>query len=146
MAFNIEVSESFVRSFGPDAKSMRIPFDMEVSLGSSLVIDAGFSRRVVIGFSSHYFRLGTGSMKSVEIYTSPLCGFCHAAKRLLVTKGVSFEEIDLSREPARRAEMVQRSGGRKTVPQTFVGGMHVGGYDDLYGINANGRLDTLLAG
>lgn len=84
-------------------------------------------------------------MKTVEIYTSPLCGFCHAAKRLLVDKGVSFSEIDLSREPARRSEMVQRAKGGRTVPQIFVGGTHVGGCDELYALERGGKLDTLLA-
>ena len=84
-------------------------------------------------------------MKTVEIYTSPLCGFCHAAKRLLVDKGVSFAEIDLSRELARRSEMVQRAKGGRTVPQIFVGGTHVGGCDELYALERGGKLDTLLA-
>jgi len=84
-------------------------------------------------------------MKTVEIYTSPLCGFCHAAKRLLTDKGVSFAEIDLSREPARRSEMVQRAKGGRTVPQIFVGGAHVGGCDDLYALERAGKLDGLLA-
>lgn len=84
-------------------------------------------------------------MKTVEIYTSPLCGFCHAAKRLLTDKGVSFAEIDLSREPTRRAEMMDRANGRHTVPQIFVGDSHVGGCDDLYALERAGKLDALLA-
>jgi len=85
-------------------------------------------------------------MKSVEIYTSPLCGYCHAAKRLLVSRGVSFREIDLSKTPTRRTEMTQRAGGRGTVPQIFVGGRHIGGYDDLHELDINGKLGGLLAG
>lgn len=84
-------------------------------------------------------------MQPVEIYTSPLCGFCHAAKRLLTTKGVSFAEIDLSREPNRRQEMMDRAHGRHTVPQIFVGSTHVGGCDDLYALERAGKLDALLA-
>lgn len=84
-------------------------------------------------------------MKSVEIYTSPLCGFCHAAKRLLTSKGVSFIEIDLMREPGRRSEMMDRAKGRHTVPQIFVGETHVGGCDDLYALERAGKLDGLLA-
>ncbi len=80
----------------------------------------------------------------VEIYTSPLCGFCHAAKRLLTQKGVSFTEIDLSRHPDRRPEMLARAGGRHTVPQIFVGDTHVGGCDELYAMDRAGRLDPLL--
>lgn len=84
-------------------------------------------------------------MKSVEIYTSPLCGFCHAAKRLLTQKGVSFVEIDVLRAPERRQEMMQRANGRHTVPQIFVGETHVGGCDDLYALDRAGKLDPLLA-
>lgn len=84
-------------------------------------------------------------MASVEIYTSPLCGFCFAAKRLLTQKGVSFSEIDVLRDPARRQEMKNRANGRHTVPQIFVGETHVGGCDDLYALERAGKLDPLLA-
>lgn len=84
-------------------------------------------------------------MKPVEIYTSPLCGFCHAAKRLLNAKGVSFSEVDIAAEPGRRAEMVQRANGGRTVPQIFIGDTHVGGCDDLYALEQAGKLDALLA-
>ena len=84
-------------------------------------------------------------MKSVEIYTSPLCGFCHAAKRLLTDKGVSFAEVDVSRNPAKRQEMLARANGRHTVPQIFIGTHHVGGYDDLAALERAGKLDPLLA-
>lgn len=83
-------------------------------------------------------------MQSVEIYTSPLCGFCHAAKRLLTQKGVSFSEINLAHSPNRRSEMMDRSHGRHTVPQIFVGETHVGGCDDLYALERAGKLDSLL--
>ena len=73
-------------------------------------------------------------MKPVEIYTSPLCGFCHAAKRLLNEKGVNFVEVDVMKDPSRKPEMVQRSNGGRTVPQIFVGETHVGGCDDLYAL------------
>jgi len=85
-------------------------------------------------------------MKTVEIYTTPLCGYCHAAKGLLGRKGVAFAEIDLAQQPERRAEMVARAGGRRTVPQIFIGGVHVGGCDDLHALEAAGRLDPMLAG
>ena len=85
-------------------------------------------------------------MQPVEIYTSPLCGFCHAAKRLLTKKGVSFAEIDISKQPNRRSEMMDRSGGRHTVPQIFIGQTHVGGCDDLFDLEQDGKLDPLLAG
>ena len=83
-------------------------------------------------------------MPDVEIYTGPLCGFCHRARRLLAGKGVAFREIDLGRAPERRAEMIARAGGRTTVPQVFVGGRHVGGSDDLARLDAEGELDRLL--
>ncbi|MFV0243999.1 MAG: glutaredoxin 3 [Qingshengfaniella sp.] len=85
-------------------------------------------------------------MKPVEIYTTPLCGYCHAAKRLLTQKGVAFAEIDLARQPERRAEMTKRAKGGRTVPQIFIGDTHVGGCDDLFALDRAGRLDPLLAG
>jgi glutaredoxin 3 len=85
-------------------------------------------------------------MPAVTIYTTQFCGFCHSAKRLLAQKGVEFKEIDVSYDPAQRAEMVRRANGRRTVPQIFIGERHVGGCDDLYGLNAKGELDALLAG
>ncbi len=84
-------------------------------------------------------------MKTVEIYTSPLCGFCHAAKRLLTQKGASFSEVDVLKNPDRKAEMIQRANGGRTVPQIFIGGTHVGGCDDLYALDRAGKLDSLLA-
>lgn len=84
-------------------------------------------------------------MPSIEIYTSPLCGFCHAAKRLLTQKGVSFAEVDIMAEPSRRSEMMDRAGGRHTVPQIFIAGTHVGGCDELYELERAGKLDPLLA-
>ncbi len=84
-------------------------------------------------------------MPTVEIYTTPLCGFCHAAKRLLTRKGVSFSEIDVSRDAALRNAMIARAGGKRTVPQIFIGGTHVGGCDDLHDLDDAGRLDPMLA-
>lgn len=84
-------------------------------------------------------------MKPVEIYTSPLCGFCHAAKRLLNQKGVEFAEVDVLSNPDRKPEMIQRAGGGRSVPQIFVGDMHVGGCDELYALERAGKLDSLLA-
>lgn len=84
-------------------------------------------------------------MKTVEIYTTPLCGFCHAAKRLLTKKGVAYRETDVSTDPALRAKMMERAGGRRTVPQIFIGGAHVGGCDDLHALDHDGKLDPMLA-
>ncbi len=84
-------------------------------------------------------------MQLVEIYTTPLCGFCHAAKRLLKTKGINFSEIDVARDPARKPEMIARANGGRTVPQIFVGEVHVGGCDELFALERAGKLDPLLA-
>lgn len=84
-------------------------------------------------------------MAKVEIYTTPLCPYCLRAKRLLEAKGVAYEEIDLWAEPERRAEMLERAAGRRTVPQVFIDGRGVGGSDDLAALEREGRLDRLLA-
>ena len=84
-------------------------------------------------------------VKNVEIYTSPLCGFCHAAKRLLTSKGVEFSEVDVLAQSERKAEMIQRANGGRTVPQIFIGDAHVGGCDDLFDLERGGKLDTMLA-
>lgn len=83
-------------------------------------------------------------MPRIEIYTTPICGYCHAAKRLLTQKGVAFEEIDVMQDPTQRTEMTQRSNGGRTVPQIFINGTHVGGCDDLYALERAGKLDPML--
>lgn len=85
-------------------------------------------------------------MASIEIYTTPYCPYCTAAKKLLRSKGADFVEIDVGRDRAQRARMVERAGGRMTVPQIFIGETHVGGCDDLYALEGAGGLDPLLAG
>ncbi|WP_238366405.1 glutaredoxin 3 [Mesobacterium pallidum] len=85
-------------------------------------------------------------MQPVEIYTTPFCGFCFAAKRLLTSKGVEFTEIDVAANPDRRPEMVQRANGGRTVPQIFIGKDHVGGCDELMALERAGKLDPMLAG
>ena len=82
---------------------------------------------------------------TVEIYTTPTCPFCHAAKDLLRAKSVSFEEIVVV-DPDKRAAMSSRADGRTSVPQIFINGMHIGGCDDLYMLEETGKLNTLLAG
>ena len=83
-------------------------------------------------------------MKTVTIYTKPFCGYCHAAKRLLEHKGVSFTEIDISGNPELRMEMVQKARGRSTVPQIWIGETHIGGFDDIDDLEGRGRLDLML--
>lgn len=84
-------------------------------------------------------------MITIELYTSPLCGFCHSAKRLLSQKGVSFSEINILAQPDRKGEMIKRANGGRTVPQIFIGDIHVGGCDDLFALDRAGKLDKLLA-
>jgi glutaredoxin 3 len=84
-------------------------------------------------------------MKPVTIYTTPFCGYCFAAKRLLSEKGVVFKEIDVSADPDRRVEMVQRAMGRRTVPQIFIDQEAVGGFDEISELDRAGKLDPLLA-
>jgi glutaredoxin 3 len=90
-------------------------------------------------------REGFETMPLIEIYTSMLCGYCHRAKRLLAAKGVAFSEIDVGGDARRRQEMTERAGGRRTVPQIFIGDTHVGGCDELYALDRAGKLDPLLA-
>jgi glutaredoxin 3 len=84
-------------------------------------------------------------MARVLMYITAACPFCQSAERLLLEKGVRVEKVRVDLEPARRAEMVQRSG-RRTVPQIWIGERHVGGCDDLYALEREGKLDPLLEG
>lgn len=84
-------------------------------------------------------------MAKVRIYTKSWCGYCHRAKALLGRKGVSYEEVDVTSDRGQEQEMVRLSGSR-TVPQIFIGGKLIGGSDDLYDLDAEGKLDALLAG
>lgn len=83
-------------------------------------------------------------MKPVEIYMKPTCGFCHAAMRLLDNKKVGYTTVNILAQPNKRSEMIQRANGRSTVPQIFVDGQHIGGFDDLNALNGAGKLDALL--
>jgi glutaredoxin 3 len=82
--------------------------------------------------------------KPVRIYTTNYCPYCVKAKLLLERKGIPFQEIDVTGNQDAREKLVEMSGGRKTVPQIFIGDVHVGGCDDLYAADADGRLDGLL--
>ncbi len=84
-------------------------------------------------------------MAKVEIYTKFTCGYCFRAKNLLQNKGVTFEETDITMGGPKREEMIQRSGGRTTVPQIFINDQHIGGSDDLAALEDAGKLDALLA-
>ena len=83
-------------------------------------------------------------MKQVEIYSSPLCGFCHAAKRLLDSKSVNYVEYNILTDPKLKPEMIERANGGRTVPQIFIDNVLVGGCDDLFALERAGALDTAL--
>src|SRR3546814_12940500 len=87
---------------------------------------------------------GVTGMAKVEIYVSPFCGYCHRAKDLLAARGAAVTEIDVVANCERRQEMMARAGGRRTVPQIFIDGTHVGGCDDLYALDRQGKLTPLL--
>jgi glutaredoxin 3 len=81
----------------------------------------------------------------ILVYSTPFCGYCAAAKRLLTAKGAEYTEIDVMMDPERRQEMLAKSGGLRTVPQIFIDGRHIGGFDELNALDKAGGLDPLLA-
>ena len=85
-------------------------------------------------------------MTAIDIYTRPGCGYCTAAKALLKRKNAAFTEFDVSKDPALRQQMWDRAGAGSTFPQIFIGKTHVGGCDELYALDREGKLDSLLAG
>jgi glutaredoxin 3 len=84
-------------------------------------------------------------MKQIRVYTTQICPYCVRAKSLLKKKGAAFEEIDVGMDVAARDQMLKASGGARTVPQIFIGDTHVGGCDELYALEREGKLDPLLA-
>lgn len=82
-------------------------------------------------------------MAKIEIYTSALCGFCYRAKSILESKGVPYEETNVTLSPGKRAEMMKRAGSR-SVPQIWIDGAHIGGSDELAALDASGELDAML--
>ncbi len=85
-------------------------------------------------------------MARVEIYATMFCGFCYRAKRLLEAKGIAYDEIDVTMNPVRRREMMERAGGQRSVPQIFIDGRHIGGSEELLALEAAGGLDPLRGG
>jgi glutaredoxin 3 len=83
-------------------------------------------------------------MPAITIYTKDWCPYCTAAKKLLADKGASFTEIDIGAKPDMREEMIQKAGGRTSVPQIFIDGRHIGGCDDIYALDARDELEALL--
>lgn len=86
----------------------------------------------------------TPSPPAIVLYVTALCPYCAAARQLLTAKGARFTTIDVNAQPERRAEMIERAGGRQTVPQIFFGARHIGGFDDLNALDRAGALDDLL--
>ena len=84
-------------------------------------------------------------MPKIEIYTKDFCGYCTMAKQLLESKGQTYEEINVTQNPDRMPEMVERSGGRMTAPEIFIDGQLVGGYQELAALESAGQLDGMLA-
>jgi glutaredoxin 3 len=83
-------------------------------------------------------------MARVEVYTTPMCPYCVAAKRLLAERGIPFDEVDVAEDASLRAEIVQRSG-RRTVPQIFIDGHAIGGFEELRALDVAGDLEALRA-
>ena len=81
----------------------------------------------------------------IDIYTSPLCGFCTIAKNLLIKKGVNFNEYDVLKDPSLKPIMIGRANGIKTVPQIFINHQHIGGWEQLFRLEQNGKLDEILS-
>ena len=88
--------------------------------------------------------MSDATTSGVTIYSTGWCPYCDRARGLLQRKGVAFSEIKIDEDPAQRDAMLQRSGGRRTVPQIFIGDRHVGGFDELYALDKAGELDQLL--
>lgn len=84
-------------------------------------------------------------MAKIQVYTTEYCPFCVRAKALLRSKGVSFDEIDVTNDPVAREQMIELADGRRTVPEIFINGQIIGGYDDLRALDIAGELDALLA-
>lgn len=84
------------------------------------------------------------SVPPITIYSTMYCSYCERARALLTRKGIAFTEFKVDEDPARRDEMLRLSGGRRTVPQIFIGDRHIGGFDELYALERKGELDSLL--
>lgn len=85
-------------------------------------------------------------MKPVTIYSTKMCPYCYAAKTLLSRKGVKYDEVDVTFAPGKRSDMTRLSGGKRSVPQIFIGSAHVGGCDELHALDHAGKLDPMLKG
>ena len=83
-------------------------------------------------------------MATIKIYTTPICSFCTAAKRLLASKPYSYEEVDVSLDPALRQQLSEENGGFRTVPMIFIGGRFIGGYEELKALDSKGKLDMMI--
>ena len=93
----------------------------------------------------HTDAIGDIHLPQITIYSGPQCPYCTKAKALLQKKNVAYEDINVKEDSEKLNEMLERTGGRKTIPQIFVNGQHIGGCDDLYALNDAGKLDEMLA-
>ncbi|MBV8549208.1 MAG: glutaredoxin 3 [Alphaproteobacteria bacterium] len=84
-------------------------------------------------------------MADITVYSGPSCPYCDRAKLLLKKKGAAFTEVNVKADPAKLEEMMTRANGKRTIPQIFINNQHIGGCDDLYALDAAGKLDSLLA-
>lgn len=134
------------------AKSSAFPVEIEAPIAASfdnaqIGTERPLSSLAVLHFSVRQDRTGTEfSMPEIDMYTKFACPFCVRAKRLLKQKGVEFNEYDITMGGPKRAEMLARAPNAMTVPQIFIGDVHVGGSDDLVALDREGKLDALLAG
>jgi glutaredoxin 3 len=85
-------------------------------------------------------------MASIVVYSGPNCPYCDRAKMLLKQKGIAFEDINVRANSDHMAAMLEKSNGRRTIPQIFIDGSHIGGCDDLFALDKQGKLDAMLAG
>jgi glutaredoxin 3 len=84
-------------------------------------------------------------MAKITVYSGPSCPYCVRAKQLLDKKGAAYDDVDVRADSAKMAEMTERTGGKRSIPQIFIGEQHIGGCDDLYALDKEGKLDALLA-
>lgn len=84
-------------------------------------------------------------MAQITVYSGPNCPYCQRAKALLAKKGVAYDDFDVRADEGKLAEMMEKSNGKRTIPQIFINGQHIGGFDDLYALDSAGKLDPLLA-
>jgi glutaredoxin 3 len=104
----------------------------------------GLDKQALATYLALIVSFGGRALAKVEIYSTMWCPFCHHAKRLLSNKGVEFTEIDVGMSGTKKKEMLVRAEGRRTVPQIFIDDVGIGGCDELYALESDGKLDPML--